>query len=66
MGILKPEGEEPFYLPTVQKVQVLGGNPVTLSFTVSFNGGPLQKTRVELTNDKAVTLLGELKRVLTS
>jgi hypothetical protein len=66
MGTLKPEGEEPFNLPLAQQVQAFGSSDVvTLSFSVSFDGGPLQKVRVELTKNKAATLLGELKKALT-
>jgi len=63
MGTLKPEGDEPFNLPLAQEVRAFGnGDLVTLSFTVSFNGGPLQKVRIEMTKDKAATLLGEVKK----
>ncbi len=65
MGTLKPEGDEPFNLPLSQQVQAFGGGDVvTLSFSVSFTGGPLQKVRVEMTKEKAVTLLGELKKAV--
>jgi hypothetical protein len=65
MGTLKPEGDEPFVLPLAQQVQAFGGGDlVTLSFSVSFSGS-LQKVRVEMTKDKAVTLLGELKKAIT-
>ena len=36
-----------------------------LSFSVSFTGGPLRKVRIKMTKDKAVTLLGELRKTLT-
>jgi hypothetical protein len=66
MGTLNPEGDEPFYLPLAQQAQAFGsGDLVTLSFSLSFTGGPHQKVRIEMTKDKAVTLLGELKKALT-
>jgi hypothetical protein len=67
MGELKPEGDEPFYLPVAQQAQVFGnGDVVTLSFSVAFpSGGLIQKVRIDLTKDKAATLLGELKKALT-
>lgn len=66
MGTLKPEGNEPFNLPLAQQVQAFGnGDLITLSFSVSFTGGLLQKVRIEMTKDKAVTLLEELKIALT-
>jgi VCBS repeat-containing protein len=67
MGTLKPEGDEPFNLPLAQQVRAMqNGDLVALSFTVSFTGGALQKVEIEMTKDKAVTLLGELKRALTT
>jgi hypothetical protein len=66
MGTLKPEGDEPFNLPLAQQAQAFGnGDVVTLSFSVSFTGGLIQKVRIDLTNDKAASLLGELKNALT-
>jgi hypothetical protein len=59
MRTLKPEGDEPFNLPLAQQVQTFGGGDVvTLSFSVSFTGGPLQKVRIEMTKDKAIGGLG--------
>jgi hypothetical protein len=67
MGAFKPEGDEPFNLPLAQQAQAFGnGDVVTLSFSVAFpSGGLIQKVRIEVTKDTAVTLLGELKRALT-
>jgi hypothetical protein len=66
MGTLKPEGDEPFHLPLVQQAQAFGnGDLVTLSFVVSFTGSSLEKVHIEMSKDKAVTLLGELKKALT-
>jgi hypothetical protein len=50
-----------------QQAQAFGnGDVVTLSFSVAFpSGGLIQKVRIEVTKDTAVTLLGELKTALT-
>jgi hypothetical protein len=48
-----------------QQVRAFGSdNAVTLSFSVSFAGGPLQKVRIEMSRDNAVNLLSELKKAL--
>lgn len=65
MGTLKPEGEDPFDLPLVQQARASkNGDLVALTLVVSF-GGRLQKVRAEMTQDNALTLLGELKTALT-
>jgi hypothetical protein len=66
MGELKREGEDPFNLPPARQVRAFGSdNDVTLSFSVSFAGGPLQKVHIQVSRDNAVSLLGELKKALT-
>jgi hypothetical protein len=67
MGELRPEGDEPFYLPVAQQAQAFGnGDVVTLSFSVAFPpGGAIQKVRIDMTKDTAATLLGELKKAFT-
>jgi hypothetical protein len=66
MGELKPEGDGPFDLPLAQQAHAFqNGDGVTLSFNVAFpSGGLIQKVRIGLTKDTALTLLGELKKAL--
>jgi hypothetical protein len=66
MGTLRPDGEDPFNLNLAQQARASkNGDLIDLTFYVSFTGGPPQKVCVELTQDTAVTLLGELKAALT-
>jgi len=65
MGTLRPEGDEPFELPLAQQADAFqNGELVTLSFKVSFNGGRLQKVRIELSKNQAVAFLGELRKAV--
>lgn len=63
---LTPNSDGWIFLPTPQSVRALkSGDGATVSFAVTFDGAALNDVRVELSRDKATTLLGELKKALT-
>lgn len=64
MGELRPVGDGPFDLPMAQRADAYrNGERVTLSFDSSFDGR-IQKVRIELLQDHAVSLLAALRKAI--